>query len=467
MSERKRGRNEADVDEVRVALQTLEHGTLDQVRAIISTGVLIHTHWNAAVFAALRSNQQPMEKLDLLHDLGVRVKSSVDVLEFTLLDRACMDHTKWDLVLPLLERGWGDANRTVISKEKGVISPVFLVLLHAECSMLTEKHKQVVHLLVAFGANWNTVSSEGKQLFVYAVVRFKPEIIAFILESYQIDIDTLSVFGPGVKLTPLMGMAALCYDYVKAPKVASLLIASGASPVAVDGSTPHWSALQVATYHSNAVLVALFIPVMRSYLTKRELKTHLRALPVRAQGKNADHLQTWLLTHDYGNKLTETWIHNDLHNKEESLECFWSRLRLLGPLASFSAGTNPAKWRWLARESQGRYLNNKGTLLHKASASDNVVALRTLTAMGTLNPFLRDSQRKTARQVAVSNEARHILLAYEQWKPVRVCQVWWGPVFLERAFAWLRAMRYLPAKAAVSPDMRRYLMAFLAAGHAV
>lgn len=39
--------------------------------------------------------------------------------------------------------------------------------------------------------------------------------------------------------------------------------------------------------------------------------------------------------------------------------------------------------------------------------------------IGTLNPFLRDSQRKTARQVAVS------------------------------------------------PDMRRYLMAFLAAGHAV
>lgn len=143
MSERKRGRNEADVDEVRVALQTLEHGTLDQVRAIISTGVLIHTHWNAAVFAALRSNQQPMEKLDLLHDLGVRVKSSVDVLEFTLLDRACMDHTKWDLVLPLLERGWGDANRTVISKEKGVISPILLVLMHAECSMLTEKHRFV------------------------------------------------------------------------------------------------------------------------------------------------------------------------------------------------------------------------------------------------------------------------------------------------------------------------------------
>jgi hypothetical protein len=53
--------------------------------------------------------------------------------------------------------------------------------------------------------------------------------------------------------------------------------------------------------------------------------------------------------------------------------------------------------------------------------------------MGTLNPFLRDSQRKTARQVVVSNEARHILLAYEQWKTVRACQVWCGPVFLERA----------------------------------
>jgi hypothetical protein len=115
------------------------------------------------------------------------------------------------------------------------------------------------------------------------------------------------------------------------------------------------------------------------------------------------------------------------------------------------------------RESAGR-LNHK-TVLHVASETNNLPALRALLERPEINPFLRHGGRKTARQEAVTEEARRLLWAYEQWKPIRECQHWWGPVFMERSFALMRAIRYLSVP--VYPDIRRYLMVFLAECHAV
>lgn len=473
----KRGRDEEETSLVNV-LRELQHGTALDAEVAISKCGLPQADWDRAAVFALTAVHEPLEKLALLDRWAVPLTRRVNEQGLSLLMMACSNDKWWPMIDTILNRGWADAGWFYITKEGCIGSAVAELMGHAQCHGITSKHLDLMLLLMRHGADWNAVCN-GRQLFVCGLQQFKPDIIAFILGlasskppyGRHVNVNQVSQMGPKWELTPLSVLCALRYDYVETTAIAYLLLASGANPLPLPECKPQWSALQVATYHANPAMVRVLIPVMRNHMSETKLKSHLKAMSSRITGHHAaaDHLQTWLLTHKLGNKLTEHWFVKHKNQGEESLECFWSRLRLLGPLRGFtigplSAGQDAAKWRWLGREYQGRLLTNK-TLLHVASENNNLMALRELTQGFLVNPFLRDFNRKTAREVATSDEARRLLYAYQQWKPVRACQVWWGPVFLDRCFALMRAIRHVGVP--VCADVRKLLVAMLAARHLV
>lgn len=474
---KKRAREEKDESDVLSLAWDLEHGSAEHVAIHLElfgayeTPPPLELEAYRAVRIAVSSPVEPIEKLALLERVPFfpPIKSIIIERNRTLLDHMCHHPRLWRLIPPILERGWGDAKRAIMDEDDHsvLISPIWAIMVHADLSnRLTQQHKELMDLMLSYGASWNTWVNQ-RQLFECACTQFSPMLIEYLLSlAGHVQVNTLNGHGRAWKITPLASVAASRHDYVDGPKLVRLLLNAGATPESLVGSSPPWSALQMAFYCGNAAVVEVLLPVMQKNLSVSRFQKQFKGLSIHSNHSRADHLKTWLLAEKMVPKLTE---HDLQPATVESVTCFWSRLRLFGPLRSLwnhpTGAMDPLKCLWLTRECVGRVGNHK-TVLHLVCETNNVAALRMLLKHNEANPFLRDGARQTARQVATSDEARRLVWAYEQWRPVRAIQHWWGPAFLQRAFALMRAIRYLEG-VHVCSDVRKLLVAALAAHHAV